>query len=234
MTRGSITVPSMIRKSMHERPDNRAGSTSCARAVSLLYCPEYPFMSGITGFRQAMLFHDSTPCLTRRDKKVSVKFNQSFIVGRFGDRKMKCRICFQKPIKITALSPLAARLECFLQLPNVPGGPMLRSQPGRFRFQNDTQFKMIPEAGSRDAPHDCGRIKFKADIGSVPLPNFQHISMGQDTNSLPHRIPPNLQHLGKFGFFWDTLSNRPRPAFNFFPHGINRTVNERATGKLGK
>jgi len=234
VTRGSVRIPGMIGKSLHERPDDRACRTGRARAISLLYCPEDPFMGGIAGFRQAMLFHDSTPRLTRRDKKVSVKSNQGFIVGRFGDRKMKCRICFQKLIKITARSPLAACLECFLQLPNILGGPMLRSQPGCFRFQNDTQFKMIPEAGTRDAPHDGSRVKFKADIRSVPLPDFQHVSMGQDTNSLPHRIPPNLQHLGKFRLFWDTFSDGPGAAFDFFPHGVNRTIDEGTTGKLGK
>ncbi|GAN96442.1 hypothetical protein KMAL_29640 [Novacetimonas maltaceti] len=234
VARGSVPVPGMIGKGLHERSDDRACRTSCARAISLLDCPEYPFMGGVSGFRQPMLFHDGTPCLTRCNKKVSIKFNQGFIMGRFGDRQMKCRIRFEKPIKITARSPLSAHLERFLQLPNIPGGPMSCSQSGRFRFQNDTQFKMIPETGSRDTPHNCGRVKFKADISSVPLPDFQHVSMGQNTNSLPHRIPPNLQHLRKFSLFWDTLSDGPGPAFDFFPHGINRAIDEGTTGKLGK
>lgn len=52
VARGSVPVPGMIGKGLHERSDDRACRTSCARAISLLDCPEYPFMGGVSGFRQ--------------------------------------------------------------------------------------------------------------------------------------------------------------------------------------
>ena len=147
---------------------------------------------------------------------------------------MKSDVCIDEFLNAAVVFLISADLEEPPQFNNIRVGALAGRAPCSFGLEHGAQLEMIMEARPAHPAHDLGRIDVQSDIGAIPLANFQHFGVRQNSDRLTCRVAADTQQVRQLLLLGDALADTPYTALDLGTDLFDSRIDERPTGRLGQ